>query len=238
MVLLTLLSLTIQQKVIFSDCSCSCDICLMLVDWSAVTYFFVCVHAWMDVCIIYVLTYCEELPEQTPTDVAGLDDDRGIQETEGRSLLLRGVAPLDVWTYLRAENLKKNLAPTPDIISCSISSSFSISSQISATISLSCLFNVHDSHAVLNTRLMIFALVCKLIWRLLQMFPKPAIAPAAFAIAKPSAPLLAKVAVPSQQAFQIDKFSQILIRLAIYLHWDLVLCNLKYQWFRFIDVTF
>src|SRR6218665_3617296 len=51
--------------------------------------------------------------EKTKKKITGLDDERGIQQTERRSSTSRNMESLEVWTCQRAENLKKKSAKIP-----------------------------------------------------------------------------------------------------------------------------
>src|SRR6218665_614517 len=51
--------------------------------------------------------------EKTKKKITGLDDERGIQQTERRSSASRNMKPLEVWTCQRAENLKKKSSKIP-----------------------------------------------------------------------------------------------------------------------------
>src|SRR6218665_541480 len=51
--------------------------------------------------------------EKTKKKITGLDDERGIQHSLKRSSTSRNMKPLEVWTYQRAENLKKKSSKIP-----------------------------------------------------------------------------------------------------------------------------
>src|SRR6218665_3256426 len=51
--------------------------------------------------------------EKTKKKITGLDDERGIQHSLKRSSTSRNMKPLEVWTYQRAENLKKKFSKIP-----------------------------------------------------------------------------------------------------------------------------
>src|SRR6218665_4048053 len=51
--------------------------------------------------------------EKTKKKIAGLGDERGIQQTERRSSTSRNMKPLEDWTCQRAENLKKKSSKIP-----------------------------------------------------------------------------------------------------------------------------
>src|SRR6218665_511150 len=51
--------------------------------------------------------------EKTKKKITGLDDERGIQHSLKRSSTSRNMKPLEVWTFQRAENLKKKSSKIP-----------------------------------------------------------------------------------------------------------------------------
>src|SRR6218665_1101849 len=51
--------------------------------------------------------------EKTKKKITGLDDERGIQQTQRRSSTSRNMKPLEVWTCQRAEHLKKKSSKIP-----------------------------------------------------------------------------------------------------------------------------
>src|SRR6218665_2533063 len=82
----------------------------------------------------YVHTYCTATDTRThvcmrtqcyhgivtKANITGLDDERGIQQTYGRSSTSRNVEPLEVWTCQRTENLKQKKQKKTQFYTCII----------------------------------------------------------------------------------------------------------------------